>query len=52
MFPRQEWMESFGRKIQSVKPIINYARGHMVTKEIIKEAQQAAKEMNHYMKKQ
>lgn len=39
LFPRHEWMEKFGNKIESVKPIMNYAResmNNLETKELIK----------------
>lgn len=32
-FPRLEWMEKFGRKIESVRPIINFAKENMWTDE-------------------
>ena len=32
MFPRQDWMEPFGDKIESVRPIIEYAKTHMKTR--------------------
>src|SRR4051812_48265557 len=28
LFPRHEWMEQFGRKIESVRPIMKYAEEH------------------------
>ena len=31
MFPRLEWMEKFGRKIESVRPIMEYAEKNMMT---------------------
>ena len=30
VFPRHDWMEEFGRKIESVKPIMNYAKEKML----------------------
>ena len=29
MMPRYEWMNEFGRSIESVRPILGYAREHM-----------------------
>jgi len=34
IFPRFDWMEKFGRKIQSVRPIINYAKENMLDQKI------------------
>ncbi len=39
LFPRYEWMEKFGKKIESVKLIMNYAKENMnnsQTKELVK----------------
>jgi diadenosine tetraphosphate (Ap4A) HIT family hydrolase len=33
MFPRMDWMEKFGEKVESVRPIINWAKAHMKTLE-------------------
>ncbi len=30
-FPRHAWMQNFGNKIQSVRPIMNYAKENMFT---------------------
>jgi len=32
LFPRFDWMKKFGRGIKSVKPIMEYARENMKTK--------------------
>src|SRR3989344_528898 len=34
IFPRYEWMEKFGKKIQSVRPIINYAEKNMLSNDV------------------
>ncbi|NOY14862.1 MAG: diadenosine tetraphosphate hydrolase [bacterium] len=34
IFPRFDWMERFGRKIESVRPIIEYAKKNMATEEV------------------
>jgi diadenosine tetraphosphate (Ap4A) HIT family hydrolase len=47
MFPRHTWMEQFGRKIESVRPAMLYAREHMMTEEnllTVKEFAQKARE--------
>jgi diadenosine tetraphosphate (Ap4A) HIT family hydrolase len=37
IFPRHAWMDQFGRKIQSVRPIINFAKEKMLTDADFKE---------------
>jgi len=50
MFPRYEWMEEFGDKIQSIRPIINYAKRNMVNEKTIKDVKNMVKKMADYMK--
>lgn len=50
IFPRLNWMEKFGRKIQSVKPIMDYAQKNMVDEGTIKEVKDYVKKMKDYMK--
>lgn len=50
IFPRHDWMEKFGRKIQSVRPIINYAKANMVTDDIVEEVKESTRKMREYMK--
>jgi len=45
MFPRYEWMKKFGFKIQSVRPIIEFAQETMATNEVLKEVGDAAEKM-------
>jgi diadenosine tetraphosphate (Ap4A) HIT family hydrolase len=45
LFPRQEWMIPFGRKIQSVRPIMEHAREHMKTAENLKLVNEAIEKM-------
>ena len=45
MFPRYGWMEQFGRKIESVKPIMLYAEKNMVNENTIKEVKDAVKKI-------
>lgn len=46
IFPRYEWMEKqFGLKIQSVRPIMEYAREHLKTKGQIENVHEAARRM-------
>ncbi len=49
MFPRHSWMESFGRKIQSVRPIMNYAVENMSTPEGIEEVKKFVEAMKQYL---
>ena len=49
IFPRFDWMEKFGRKSESIRPIINYAKENMVTKEVFKEVKDMVKKMKKYM---
>ena len=49
VFPRHEWMEKFGRKIQSVRPIMNYAKDNMVSDDVFKEVKEDVKKMKEFM---
>ena len=49
IFPRYKWMEKFGRKIQSVRPIMEYAKENMVTDSTVKEVKDCVKKMKRYM---
>jgi len=49
IFPRYEWMEKFGRKIESVRPIMNYAKEHMATESNIKEVKEIARKVKEYL---
>ena len=50
LFSRFDWMEKFGRKIDSVKPIINYAKENMVNEKVFKEVKDMVKKIKNYMK--
>jgi len=50
IFPRYRWMEKFGRKIQSVRPIMNYAKENMLNEKVAKEVKEYVKKMSLYMK--
>lgn len=50
IFPRYNRMEKFGNKIESVRPIMNYAKENMITDEIIKEVKEYVSKMKEYMK--
>ena len=49
IFPRYAWMESFGRKIESVKPIMNYAKEHFATPPMIEEVCRVAEQIKNYL---
>lgn len=49
MFPRFDWMEErFGRKIQSVRPIMEYARENMKTEPNIQEVETATQKLKQF----
>lgn len=49
LFPRYEWMkEKFGRKIESVKPIMEYARKNMKTENNIQEVEIATQKLKQF----
>jgi len=50
VFPRYQWMEQFGRKIESVRPIINYAKENMQNESIFAEVRDCVQKMCEYMK--
>jgi diadenosine tetraphosphate (Ap4A) HIT family hydrolase len=50
IFPRYDWMEQFGIKIQSVRPIIDYAKENMVNEKVFIEVKEYAQKMKKYMK--
>jgi len=50
VFPRHQWMEQFGRKIESVRPIINYAKESMVNEEVFQQVRENVAKMRDYMK--
>ena len=51
IFPRHSWMEKHGRKIESVRTIMNYTKENMNNKEVFKEIKNAIRKIKKYMKK-
>ena len=51
IFPRHDWMEKFGRKIQSVRPIMEWATQHMTDEPTIREVKDAVEIMKIWRKK-
>ncbi len=49
IFPRYDWMDEFGKKIQSVRPIIEHAKSEMLDESTINEVKEAAQKMKAYM---
>lgn len=49
IFPRYKWMDSIGRKIQSVRPIMEYAREKRNTKEVEKKVKESVTKMKKYL---
>lgn len=49
IFPRHNWMEKFGREIQSVKLIMDYAKENMLSDDVSKEVRDYVKKMKKYM---
>jgi hypothetical protein len=51
--PRYDWMkEKFGRKIQSVRPIMEYARESLKTPDSLKMVDEAMEKMKRYFQKE
>lgn len=48
LFPRHDWMKEFGVKIESVRPIMNYAQNLEVTEELLQEVRRAVAIMRGY----
>jgi diadenosine tetraphosphate (Ap4A) HIT family hydrolase len=51
LFPRHAWMKKFGKKIQSVRSIIEYAKKNMTKKQELEQVKKAAAKMRAYMEK-
>ena len=49
IFPRHPWMEDFGRKIQSVRPIMNYAVENFSHDQKMNEVKETVAKMKEYM---
>lgn len=49
MFPRYDWMNTFGTKIQSVRPIMEFAIKTMNTEPVRAEVYQAVEKMERYL---
>ncbi len=49
IFPRYEWIEQFGKKIESVRPIMNHAVEKMSTDSNIQEVKNTAEKVREYL---
>jgi diadenosine tetraphosphate (Ap4A) HIT family hydrolase len=49
LFPRYDWMEKFGKKVESIRPIISYARESMNNEKTTKEVKEMVGKMKAYM---
>ena len=49
IFPRHDWMEKFGRKIQSVRPIMDYAKENMLSDDVLKTVRDYVQKMRKYI---
>lgn len=50
VFPRFKWMNKIGKKIESVRPIIDYAQENMINKDTSQEVKEMVEKMKNYMK--
>lgn len=48
LFPRYDWMQQFGTKIKSVKPIMQWAQQHSNTKENLHKVLEAAEKLKDW----
>ena len=49
IFPRHPWMEQFGRKIESVRPIMKYAVANMATDAFFQEVKEVVSKLRGYI---
>ena len=50
VFPRYEWMDRFGAKVESIRPVINYAKENMANTDVSREVNDAVQKIGDYMK--
>ena len=48
IFPRYDWMDKFGEKIQAIRPIIEYSKQEMTDEKNIFEVKSAVQKMKKY----
>ena len=49
LFPRYEWMDEIGEGVESVRRIMEYARGNMKTEHNLDEVKKAAEKLKEYL---
>lgn len=49
MLPRYEWMEPFGRKVESMRPILEHATKTFTSEEVLKEVREKVELMRKYL---
>lgn len=52
LFPRLKWMEPFGFKVQSIRPIIDHAKSTLRTRENFEKAKKMTEKMRIFMQKE
>lgn len=52
IFPRYAWMDKFGKKVESIRPIVTYAKENMINEEVFEEVKDKIKKMKAYMEKE
>ena len=50
LFPQLEWMKQFGFKVQSIRPIIDYAKSTMRTRKNFEKAKKMTEKMRVFMR--
>ncbi|MDP2587086.1 MAG: hypothetical protein Q8P32_04970 [Candidatus Komeilibacteria bacterium] len=45
LFPRLDWMEKFGRKIESVRPIMEYAKNNLINENDLRQVTETVKQL-------
>jgi diadenosine tetraphosphate (Ap4A) HIT family hydrolase len=50
IFPKHNWMNKFGEKIQSIRPAIEYAKKEMIDEKNLSEIKLAVQKMRKYFK--
>lgn len=50
LFPRYEWMDRIGKKVQSIRPIMEYAREKLKTLENLEKVTDAKNRLKSYLK--
>ncbi|HVY72442.1 MAG TPA: diadenosine tetraphosphate hydrolase [Candidatus Paceibacterota bacterium] len=49
MLPRYEWMEQFGRKVQSMRPILEHATNSPISDDLLEEVREKVELMKKYL---